>query len=792
MKKLFILIILTLSLSVYSQSSSNISLVGSLDYPGTEGNDVWGYVDSTGTEYALVGMQNGFSVVNLSDPANPTESFFIPGTQSTWRDIKVWDHYAYVTTDEGNDGLLIVDLNDMTGATFIYSNNDNSGNFMFSKAHNLFIDEYGKAYIFGGDVGGSLENNAGVLILDVTEVSLEQENIVLPEILGLFDNFYLHDGMARGDTLWGSAVYEGKFFAIDVSNPSEPVIFNDSLAFHQTPNAFTHNCWISDDGNFLFTTDEQSGAYIAAYDVSDLSNIEEIDRIRSSPEIATVVPHNAHVYGNFLVTSYYRDGIVIHDISNPSNMVEVGHYDAYSGGGDGMDGSWGAYPYLPSGLVLSTEINSGPNGEGQLLVLDPEYKRAAFLEGIVKDSLSGIPISNATIRILTYNVISSSTNLSGNYFIGIDNANTYDVEYSKEGYFTDTLEVTLVNGEIIIQNVALMPKQSFSKTGKIVDSEGNGIPNCSLMISSNFFKDSLTTNQFGEFILDTLYQSDYTIYYGKWGYRTKCEVKTLFSDSLPLLLDLENSYYDDFTFNFGWVITGNSSSGIWEIGNPIPTIQNGEIYNPSDDINSDCYINALITGNSLGGGATADDIDDGFTLVTSPLFDLTTYNNPAIRFFEWFANGSGWSAGNDSLSVYLSNGISSKLVSSTIGQLNNQWIEKNINISQFIELTSEMRISFKVSDYNPYNHLVEAGIDGFEVYEDNSLSANYEFVIDDIIYPNPAINEINISIVGLKNIYNLSGKLIHSTNENVIDVSMLTKGVYFLNSNEQFYKFVKL
>ena len=792
MKKLFILIILTSSLSVYSQSSSNISLVGSLDYPGTEGNDVWGYVDSTGTEYALVGMQNGFSVVNLSDPANPTESFFIPGTQSTWRDIKVWDHYAYVTTDEGNDGLLIVDLNDMTGATFIYSNNDNSGNFMFSKAHNLFIDEYGKAYIFGGDVGGSLENNAGVLILDVTEVSLEQENIVLPEILGLFDNFYLHDGMARGDTLWGSAVYEGKFFAIDVSNPSEPVIFNDSLAFHQTPNAFTHNCWISDDGNFLFTTDEQSGAYIAAYDVSDLSNIEEIDRIRSSPEIATVVPHNAHVHGNFLVTSYYRDGIVIHDISNPSNMVEVGHYDAYSGGGDGMDGSWGAYPYLPSGLVLSTEINSGPNGEGQLLVLDPEYKRAAFLEGIVKDSLSGIPISNATIRILTYNVISSSTNLSGNYFIGIDNANTYDVEYSKEGYFTDTLEVTLVNGEIIIQNVALLPKQSFSKTGKIVDSEGNGIPNCSLMISSNFFQDSLTTNQFGEFILDTLYQSDYTIYYGKWGYRTKCEVKTLFSDSLPLLLDLENSYYDDFTFNFGWVITGNSSSGIWEIGNPIPTIQNGEIYNPSDDINSDCYINALITGNSLGGGATADDIDDGFTLVTSPLFDLTTYNNPAIRFFEWFANGSGWSAGNDSLSVYLSNGINSKLVSSTIGQLNNQWIEKNINISQFIELTSEMRISFKVSDYNPYNHLVEAGIDGFEVYEDNSLSANYEFVIDDIIYPNPAINEINISIVGLKNIYNLSGKLIHSTNENVIDVSMLTKGVYFLNSNEQFYKFVKL
>ena len=452
MKKLFILITLTFSCSVFSQSSSNISLVGSLDYPGTEGNDVWGYVDSSGTEYALVGMQNGFSVVNLSVPSNPTESFFIEGVQSTWRDIKVWDHFAYVTADEGSDGLLIVDLNDMTGGTYLYTNNDNSGNFMFSQAHNIYIDEFGKAYIFGGNVGGNLQENAGALILDVTDVSLEQGNIVLPEILSVFDNFYIHDGMARGDTLWASAVYEGCFFVIDVSNPTEPVIFNDSLAFHQTPDAYTHNCWISHDGNTLFTTDEQSGAYIAAYDVSDLGNIQEIDRIRSSPEIATVIPHNTHVYGDFLITSYYRDGIVIHDISNPSNMVEVGHYDSFPGGGDGFDGTWGAYPYLPSGLLLSTEINSGPNGEGQLLVLDPEYERAAFLEGFVKDSLSGNPISNATIRILTYNIISSTTNLSGNYTIGIDNGNTYDVEYSKEGYFADTIEVTLVNGEIVFHD----------------------------------------------------------------------------------------------------------------------------------------------------------------------------------------------------------------------------------------------------------------------------------------------------------------------------------------------------
>ena len=125
----------------------------------------------------------------------------------------------------------------------------------------------------------------------------------------------------------------------------------------------------------------------------------------------------------------------------------------------------------------------------------------------------------------------------------------------------------------------------------------------------------------------------------------------------PYYLNLEDSYYDDFTFDFGWLVAGNSSSGVWEIGNPNPTIENGQIYNPSDDIFGDCYNNALVTGNALGGGATSDDVDDGYTLVTSPLFDLTSYNNPAIKFFEWFANETGWSDANDSLNVYLSNGI---------------------------------------------------------------------------------------------------------------------------------------
>ena len=42
------------------------------------------------------------------------------------------------------------------------------------------------------------------------------------------------------------------------------------------------------------------------------------------------------------------------------------------------------------------------------------------------------------------------------------------LRYSKEGYFTDTLQVSLINGETTVQNVSLLPKESFTKNVMIV------------------------------------------------------------------------------------------------------------------------------------------------------------------------------------------------------------------------------------------------------------------------------------------------------------------------------------
>ena len=81
------------------------------NYPAVGYNDVWGYTDGDGQgrEYALLGVIDGTSIIDLSDLQNISEVDFIPGPTSTWKDIKTYQSYAYVVT-ENPSGMQILDL----------------------------------------------------------------------------------------------------------------------------------------------------------------------------------------------------------------------------------------------------------------------------------------------------------------------------------------------------------------------------------------------------------------------------------------------------------------------------------------------------------------------------------------------------------------------------------------------------------------------------------------------------------------------------------------------------------
>jgi hypothetical protein len=69
---------------------------------------------------------------------------------------------------------------------------------------------------------------------------------------------------------------------------------------------------------------------------------------------------------------------------------------------------------------------------------------------------------------------------------------------------------------------------------------------------------------------------------------------------------------------------------MWERGEPIGTGFGNTISNPDEDIPNDVGDFCYVTGNG-GGDAGNDDVDDGSTILTSPLMDLTGMENPTMN-----------------------------------------------------------------------------------------------------------------------------------------------------------------
>lgn len=401
--------------------------------------NIWGYTDpADNREYALVGGANGLIVVEVTNPDTPRYVVQIPGPSSPWREIKTYQNYAYVVTEGGSVGIQVVNLTNLPDSNLTYHNVNPGG---ITRGHALHVDETkGFLYVYGSNLNGGRP-----------QVFNLNNNPYSPSYVGSVPFIgYAHDGYADNDMLYPGYIYAGKFAIINMANKSNPVL----LGSQTTPGSFTHNTWKS--GNYLFTTDEVSNSFVTSYDVSDPSDIRELDRIAITPGSGSIV-HNTHVIDNYAVTSWYKDGFSIIDVNRPANMVEVGRYDTYpQGSGNGFEGCWGVYPYFPSGTIVASNIRAYGTNNGELWVMTPNYVRGCYLEGVVTDSITGNPIPGATVTILSTGV-SGSTNSQGEYKIGQVQSGTVNVSYSKIGYVTKVLSVTLSNGVLTIQDVALAP-----------------------------------------------------------------------------------------------------------------------------------------------------------------------------------------------------------------------------------------------------------------------------------------------------------------------------------------------
>ena len=455
MKKLFLMVLVCFSLSALAQTNFNVQFRSQLPYGSTvDLSNIWGYVDSLGNEYALVGAQTGLSIVDVTNPNNPIQKFFVPGTNSFWREVQVWGKYAYVTTEGCCNGLQIINLSNLpAGVTSKNWTGTGAVAGQVGRIHSVHIRN-GYAYLNGSQLFGGAS-----LIANLADPW--NPGYVGNTQMSLSGNLrYVHDCYVRNDTMWAAHIYGGFYSVINVSNKAAPSL----ITTQATPGNYTHNTWLSDSGRrVLYTTDEVSNSVLAAYDVTSTGNMTLLDRLQNVPGSGSIL-HNTYIRNNFAVNSYYKDGIMIADVSRPDNLIVTGRYDTYTqGSGNGFNGAWGVYPYLPSGNILVSDIDNG------LFVLTPTYVRACYLEGTVRDSCTNATINNVTVKILSGTHQDELSKLNGDYKTGTALAGTFTVTFSKTGYQTRSISnVSLQNGVLTALNVRMLPANAVQIAGGVV------------------------------------------------------------------------------------------------------------------------------------------------------------------------------------------------------------------------------------------------------------------------------------------------------------------------------------
>ncbi len=357
-KNFFLVILITLSILGIAQNStfaqlghSNMSLLANKnEHPSaTLYSAIWGYRAPNGREYAILGCATGTAFYDVTDSANIHEVDFQTGLSSSWREMKVYSHYAYIVSEATNSGLQIIDLQYLPDSihfvrTFTYTG--------YTKTHSIQQDgPY--LYLNGGNVTTGLPDIGGTKILDLTS------NPELPVVRGGWGTYYVHDSRVRNDTMYVANIYDppGTITVVNVANKNTPVTI---ASWVNNPNPFPHNVALLAGRTYILTTDETStpNGKLKIWNISNLSNVTFVTNWMPTG-ITTAIVHNVEVYGNYALVAHYSAGFRLINITNPLVPTEVAWYDTYpSNNNNSYNGCWGVFMF-PSGKIIASDRQTG-------------------------------------------------------------------------------------------------------------------------------------------------------------------------------------------------------------------------------------------------------------------------------------------------------------------------------------------------------------------------------------------------------------------------------------------------
>ncbi len=347
------------------------------DYQNKYVNDVWGWTDPiSGREFALLGRRDATVFVEVTDPVSPLVLGILPsydGSESTWRDIKVYKDHAFVVVDaRGANGMQVFDLTELRNVqnppvTFSEIAHYDG----IAQAHNIVInEETGYAYAVGSSGG---DCSYGLHMIDIRDPRS-------PAYAGCFRDLstgrggsgYTHDAQCviyhGPDT-----EYAGREICIganvsaisiaDVTDKTAPVAVSVAV---EPGVKYAHQGWLTEDQKYYIQNDESDefaseseklNPRTLVWDVTVLD--DPILIIEYYGETGSV-DHNLYIRGNYVYEANYTAGLRILDIEDINDPRPVAYFDTYpQNNAVSFSGAWSNYPFFQSGTILVSSQREG-------------------------------------------------------------------------------------------------------------------------------------------------------------------------------------------------------------------------------------------------------------------------------------------------------------------------------------------------------------------------------------------------------------------------------------------------
>jgi len=623
------------------------------DFPSnpSSGNDCWGYVSPSGREYALMGLRDAVAVVEITDPDGMEIVGSIPHQESNWCDIKVYGDVAYASNESGG-GVDVIDLSQVdAGVVTLVQRVTDAG---LQTVHNLAVDEdSGFLYLCASNIA-----EGRLVAMDLSDPS----DPVIAGMVPVAEGGVPHDAHV---ITYDSGLYAGRQVAFsssgtdgleiyDVTDKSDMVLLAQSTYPNHT---FTHQAWLSEDYAYLYLNDELDSVNETV--IFDVTDIEAPLVVGSYDSGVDATDHNLYTHENRIYEAEYHAGMRIFDATDPVAPVQIGWIDTFPGddaGGSG--GAWSVFPYFPSGKVIVSDKDRG------LFLVWPDEPPLVITPGAgaVPEQIS--PDGGET------------------FLVQIDEAGGQALE-------PDSPTLVYDFGDSPVE----APMQALG--GGLYEAQFGAMP----------------CGSFVQFHLRAATTSGVAV---REPQSAPCDTFVAVAAATA-----EFVLEDDLETASGWTVGPDSAvTGQWTLVDPI-----GTDAQPDTDHTPEPGTQCFVTGQGAVNGNVGDaDVDGGFTLLTSPLLDLAGFEQATIAYWRWFHDSfsqidgdEGGAPNEDVMRVFISNDDGATyLPVETVGPAGPEtaggWFLHAFDPATILPLTSQMRLRFVVSDQGAPS-IVEAAVD---------------------------------------------------------------------------------